>query len=678
MTPDPAVTDVQPDVLWSPPPGHESRLGDFLAHCRQIVDPAIHQYDDLLAWSIADIEAFWGVLSAYAGIRWHQRPSKVLASRTMPGTDWFRGGTLSYAEHALAAATDRPDDLAIVAISQTRPDENWTWSRLADEVRRIRSGLHLLGVGQGDVVAAYMPNLPETVAALLATASLGAVWVSCPPEFGAQSVLSRLGQVDPVVLLAVDGYRYGNKDVDLRGAVATIRAGLPTVRAVVHLPYLTGEPLADSIGWSSWDLSISDGMDHRPVPFAHPLYVLFSSGTTGLPKPIVHGTGGILLEHWKALALHHDLGPQTRFFWFTTTGWMMWNYLVSGLVVGASIVLFDGDPGFPDRGMLWRIAGEQKVSVFGTGAPYITASRKSDLHPMELGDLPGRMRQVGSTGSPLPAAGFRWVAEELPGVQLNSISGGTDVCTAFVGMNPLTPVWSGEISRPLLGCDVVALREDGSHAAIGEQGELVVRQPMPSMPLGLWGDADGRRLRAAYYDRFPGLWQQGDWVTFTERGSCIISGRSDATLNRGGVRFGTADLYAVLESLPDVVDSLAVHLEEGDMLLLFVVTVDGELDQVREGAIKRELRTRLSPRHVPDRIVAVPDVPRTLTGKKLEVPVKRILQGAEPEDVASTSALADPGSLLPFVELARRLASTEAQDANHDGEQKSPSAVRRT
>jgi len=672
------VTDVQPDVLWSPPPGRESRLGDFLAHCSRIVDPAIRRYDDLLAWSVADIEAFWGVLSAYAGIRWHHQPTEVLASRAMPGAQWFREGTLSYSEHALAAAADRPDDLAVVAISQTRPDEHWSWSRLADEVRRIRLGLQHLGVGQGDVVAAYMPNLPETVAALLATASLGAVWVSCPPEFGADSVLSRLGQVDPVVLLAVDGYRYGEKDVDRRDAVAAIRAGLPSVRAVVHLPYLTQEPMADTVGWSTWDLSASDGLDHQPVPFAHPLYVLFSSGTTGLPKPIVHGTGGILLEHWKALVLHHDLGPETRFFWFTTTGWMMWNYLVSGLVVGASIVLFDGDPGFPDRGTLWRIAAEQKVSVFGTGAPYITASRQSDLHPMELGDLPGLMRQVGSTGSPLSAAEFRWVAEELPGVQVNSISGGTDVCTAFVGMNPLTPVWSGEISRPLLGCDVAALREDGSQAAIGEQGELVVRQPMPSMPLGLWGDADGRRLREAYYDRFPGLWRQGDWVTFTERGSCIISGRSDATLNRGGVRFGTADLYAVLESLPDVVDSLAVHLEKGDVLLLFVVTADGELDQSRVDVIKRELRARLSPRHVPDSIVAVSAVPRTLTGKKLELPVKRILQGADPEDVASTSALADPGSLLPFVELARRFASREVHGANHNGEKESPSARGRT
>ena len=655
MTAETSEADVRPDVLWTQSLGSESRLAHFLTHCRQTVDPALHEYDDLLAWSIADLEGFWGVLSTYAGIRWHKPPSEVLRTRSMPGADWFHGGTLSYSEHALAAADARPDDVAIVAISQTRPAERWTWSRLADETRRIRAGLQQLGVRQGEVVAAYMPNLPETVAALLATASLGAVWVSCPPEFGADSVLTRLGQVDPVVLLAVDGYRYGNKDVDCRGVVASIRAELPSVRAVVHLPYLAEKPIVDAIRWREWVASDGEDLVHLPVAFSHPLYVLFSSGTTGLPKPIVHGTGGILLEHWKALALHHDLGAGNRFFWFTTTGWMMWNYLVSGLVVGAGIVLFDGDPGFPDPSVLWRVAAEQGVSVFGTGAPYLMASRKNGLRLLEVEGLRGRLRQVGSTGSPLPAAGFRWVSEELPDVQVNSISGGTDVCTAFVGMNPLTPVWCGEISRPLLGCDVVALREDGTEAAVGEQGELVVRQPMPSMPLGLWGDTDGARLRQAYFEQFPGLWRQGDWVTFTERGSCIISGRSDATLNRGGVRFGTADLYAVLESLPEVADSLAVHLEEGDSLVLFVVTVDGELDQTRQDAIRGELRRRLSPRHVPDRMVAVPAIPRTLTGKKLEVPVKRILQGADPDDVASTSALADAGSLLPFVDILRRL-----------------------
>jgi acetoacetyl-CoA synthetase len=630
-------------------------MSDFLAHCQESVDVHLHDYDDLLAWSLADVGRFWGVLSEYAGIRWHDQPTSVLLHPAMPHSKWFPGGTLSYSEHALAPAQHRPDEVAIVSVSQTRNNETWTWSRLAEEVSRVRSGLSGLGVRQGDVVAAYMPNLPETVAALLATASLGAVWVSCPPEFGSESVLSRLSQVMPTVLFAVDGYRYGDKAIDRRSEIGTIRAGLPSVHTVIHLPYLADSPLESSLSWS--DLaSHPEPLTHQPVSFDHPLYVLFSSGTTGLPKPITHRTGGILVEHWKTLALHHDLGPRSRFFWFTTTGWMMWNYLVSGLVVGATIVLFDGDPGFPQLGALWKLAADESVNVFGTGAPYLMASQKNELHPARMGDL-SVLRQVGSTGSPLPPSGFRWLAEELPGVQANSVSGGTDVCTAFVGMNPLVAVWEGEISRPLLGCDVVAYREDGVEAAVGEQGELVVRQPMPSMPLGLWGNSDDTRLRAAYFDRFPGQWHQGDWITFTERGSCIISGRSDATLNRAGVRFGTSDLYAVLESRPDIVDSLAIHLEEGDQLILFVVTADGELTDAVTSDIKRELRQRLSPRHVPDSIVAVPAVPRTLTGKKVEVPVKRILQGANPADVASLSALADPESLQPFVALAGRFTS---------------------
>jgi acetoacetyl-CoA synthetase len=646
---------VQPDILWSPQPGSNSRMSAFLAHCQKMVGAHLQDYDDLLAWSVADLDQFWGLLSQFAGIRWNDHPTSVLKHSAMPRSEWFPGGTLSYSEHALIGAENRPDEVAIVSVSQSREKEYWTWSHLADQVAGIRSGLSRLGVQQADVVAAYMPNIPETVAAFLAVASLGAVWVSCPPEFGFESVLSRLSQVMPSVLLAVDGYNYGNKAIDRRSEIATIRAGLPSVRTVIHLPYLNEAPLKQSLSWASLACD-PEPLMHESVSFDHPLYVLFSSGTTGLPKPITHRTGGILIEHWKALALHHDLGPHSRFFWFTTTGWMMWNYLVSGLVVGATIVLFDGDPSFPHLGALWTLAADESVTVFGTGAPYVMAAQKNGLHPARMGDL-SASQQVGSTGSPLPPAAFRWLAEELPGVQANSVSGGTDVCTAFVGMNPLVAVWEGEISRPLLGCDVAAYGEDGVEAPIGEQGELVVRQPMPSMPVGLWGDPDDQRLRAAYFNRFPGLWHQGDWITFTERASCIISGRSDATLNRGGVRFGTADLYAVLESRPDITDSLAVHLEDSDQLILFIVAADGELTEAVTSDIKRELRQRLSPRHVPDSILAVPTVPRTLTGKKLEVPVKRILQGANLGDVASGSALADPDSLQPFVELAGRFTS---------------------
>lgn len=653
MTPDPVGS---PEVVWEPDPDRAaaSRLGAFLRRCGEVSGTALGGYDDLLAWSTADLDRFWTVVAEEAGVRWHRRPSCAVLPGPMPGgVRWFPGGTLSYPEHALRTAGERPGEVAVVGVSQTRPDVTWTWADLAGEVRRVAAGLRRLGVGPGQRVAGYLPNVPEALAAFLATASLGATWVSCPPEFGPAAVLDRFGQVEPSVLLAVDGYRYGRKAVDRRAEVAAVRAGLPGVRAVVHLPYLSGEPLPDAVAWADLGGTHPEPLAFEPVGADHPLYVLFSSGTTGLPKPIVHGTAGVLVEHWKALALHHDLGPGSRFFWFTTTGWMMWNYLVSGLVVGASVLLFDGDPGYPDLGTLWRVAGDGGATVLGVGAPLLVASEKAGLHPARLADLSG-VAQVGATGAPLPAHAYRWVARELPGRQVNAISGGTDVCTAFVGMNPLTPVWAGEMSRPLLGCDVVALRPDGSEAAPGELGELVVRAPMPSMPVGLWGDADGSRLRAAYFDHFPGLWRQGDWVTVTERGSFVISGRSDATLNRGGVRLGTAELYAVVESLPEVADSLVVHLEARDELVLFLVLARPGLDHGLSDRVAAALRSRLSPRHVPDRIVEVPAVPRTLTGKKTEVPVKRILQGEPPEAVVAGGALADPDSLLPFVALARQ------------------------
>ncbi|MGH9090160.1 MAG: acetoacetate--CoA ligase [Acidimicrobiales bacterium] len=643
-----------PEVVWAPDPAlaAASRLGAFLRRCREVAGTCLDGYDDLLAWSLADLDRFWTVLAEEAGVRWHHRPACSMVPGPMPGgVRWFPGGTLSYGEHALRAAGERPDDVAVVGVSQTRPDVTWTWSELAGEVRRARSGLRRLGVGPGHRVAGYLPNVPEAVAALLATASLGATWVSCPPELGPGAVLDRFGQVEPTVLVAVDGYRYGRKAVDRRAEVAAVRAGLPGLRAVVHLPYLSGEPLPGSVAWDELGGTSPEPLAFEPVGAGHPLYVLFSSGTTGLPKPIVHGTAGVMLEHWKALALHHDLGPGDRFFWFTTTGWMMWNYLVSGLVTGSSIVLFDGDPGHPDLGTVWRVAGEAGATVLGVGAPLLVASEKAGLQPARLADL-SSVRQVGATGAPLPAHAYRWLARELPGRQVNAVSGGTDVCTAFVGMNPLVPVWAGEMSRPLLGCDVVALRPDGTEASPGEQGELVVRSPMPSMPVGLWGDHDGSRLRAAYFERFPGLWRQGDWVTFTERGSCVISGRSDATLNRGGVRLGTAELYAVVESMPEVADSLVVHLEAGDELVLFLVPARPGLDEAVRARVAATLRSRLSPRHVPDRIVEVPAVPRTLTGKKMEVPVKRILQGEPPEAVVAGGALANPDSLLPYVAMA--------------------------
>ena len=546
-----------------------------------------------------------------------------------------------------AALKTTGDGVAVVVRSQSRPGYELTWDELRDQVGRCRAGLIRLGVRRGERVAAYLPNGVEALVAFLAAASLGAIWASCPPEFGVRSVTDRFGQLDPVVLLVVRGYRYGDKVVDRTAEVEAIAGALPSVRAVVDVDTdwagLLGEP-----GELVFD----------QVPFDHPLYVLFSSGTTGLPKAIVHSHGGILLEHLKALALHHDLAPGDRFFWFSTTGWMMWNLLVSGLCVGSAIVLFDGDPGWPDLGALWRMAAEAGVTVFGVSAPFLLSCRRAGLDLGGCGDL-SLVRAVGSTGAPLPADGFVWVHQQLPHVWLTSASGGTDVCTAFVGGSPLVPVVAGEISCRYLGARVEAFDEDG-RSMVGEEGELVVTAPMPSMPTRLWGDRDGSLLQAAYFSRFPGVWCHGDWIRITGRGSCIITGRSDATLNRGGVRLGTSEFYAVVEELPQVADSVVVHLSDREggpgRLVLFVQLAEGaQLDDALRARLRGNLRSMLSPRHVPDDIYTVPAIPRTHSGKKLEVPVKRILGGAPVASVASEGSLANPGALEPFVEIGRRL-----------------------
>ncbi|MGH9094792.1 MAG: acetoacetate--CoA ligase, partial [Acidimicrobiales bacterium] len=499
---------------------------------------------------------------------------------------------------------------------------------------------------------------PEAVVALLAVASIGAVWTSAPPEFGVRAVVDRFGQVEPVVLIAVEGYQYGGRRIDRRDHLDQLRRDLPSLRHTVVVSYpertSTGP---DVVGWDDLLVEAAERLEHQPVPFSHPLYVLYSSGTTGKPKAIVHGHGGIICEHVKALALHHDLGPGDRFFWYSTTGWMMWNYLVSGLIVGAAIVLFDGDPASPDLLALWRLASAARVTFLGLSAPFIDACRRAGLRPTESLDL-APLRAVGSTGAPLTAAGARWVSTATrPDVQLSSISGGTDVCTAFVGGCPVVEVRAGEISCRYLGAHVQAWDEAG-RAVVGCRGELVVTQPMPSMPVALWGDADDSRLKEAYFEQHPGVWTHGDWITIHADGSCVITGRADATLNRGGVRLGTAEIYAVVDDLAAVDDSLVVHLEDdaggSGRLVLFVVVHEGaSLDDGLRAEISGALRRSLSPRHAPDEIVAVPAIPRTLSGKRLEVPVKRILQGAPVSDVASRDTLGDPEALDAFVALAR-------------------------
>lgn len=632
------------EVLWEP--GEErwdTAIGRFARR------HGYERYEDLHAWSVQDLAGFWGAVSRDLAIRWRAEPSEVLADPSMPGTRWFVGGELNYAEHALATAAERPDDIAVVARSQTRGPFELTWRELADQVSRCAAGLRRLGVGRGDRVAAYSPNIPETLIASLAAASLGAVWSTCAPEFGVRSVVDRFAQIEPVVLLAVDGYGYGEKVIDRRDEVQAIIAALPTVRHVVHIAYVGTGP----DGWAP----LLDGPDPGPpsfeaVPFDHPLWILYSSGTTGLPKAIVHGHGGTTLEHIKHLTLQQDVRPTDRFFWFSTTGWMMWNFLISGLLVGATIVVFDGDPAYGGLGCLWDLATETGTTVFGASAPFLMNCRKAGITPQR-----GKLRWVGSTGAPLPADGFRWV-QHVVGVPVSSISGGTDVCGAFVGTTPLVPVRAGEISCSLLGCAVEAFDPEGKPCPPGVTGELVLTAPMPSFPVGFWNDADGSKYRAAYFEYFPGIWRHGDWVTFRPDGACVITGRSDATLNRGGVRLGTSDFYAVVEGFAEITDSLVVHLEDtvgggvGELLLFVVVAPGAVFDDDLVARVRHAIRSELSPRHVPDRIEAVPVVPRTLSGKKLEVPVKRILTGTTADVAASKDSLADPTSLAPYEAIA--------------------------
>ncbi|SDN99266.1 acetoacetyl-CoA synthetase [Klenkia soli] len=643
-------------VLRTPPTDvlDRSRVGAFLRWLDEHRGVRLGTHAELHAWSVGDLEGFWSAVWEHFDVRAHHPYEQVLADRSMPGARWFTGATLNYAEHALRHDAD-PDRAVVLGRSQTRPDVDLTAGELADQVARARAALVQLGVRAGDRVAAYLPNVPEAVVAFLATASLGAVWAACASEFGPRSVVDRLAQVEPVVLLVAGGYRYGARDVPRTEQVAEVAAALPTVRHVVDIEYGDWRVPA-ALSWPGL-LAEQEGAtpDFAPVPFDHPLVVLFSSGTTGAPKAIVHGHGGVLVEHLKNHALSWDMGPGDRMLWFTTTAWMMWNSLVSSLLVGASIVVVDGNPTHPDLGWQWRLAEETRATVMGASPGFVMACRAAGL-TLDAGRL--AVRVVGSAGAPLPPEGSVWLLDQLgPDVLLVVGSGGTDVCSGIVQGNPLLPVLAGEISGRCLGVDAHAFDPDG-RPLVDELGELVITAPMPSMPVGFWGDEDGSRYRATYFDTYPGTWRHGDWVLFHADGSCSVAGRSDATLNRGGVRLGTAEFYRVVEELDGVEDSLVVHLEDpaggtGE-LILYVVTAPGRaLDEELRATITSALRSALSPRHVPDQVTVVPAVPRTLTGKKLELPVKRILQGAPADSVVSRDALADATALTPFLDLAR-------------------------
>ncbi len=646
-------------LLWSP--SEEFKEGSTLArYMRWLKDARGLAFDDyaaLWAWSATDLAAFWSSIWDYFRVRAHAPYTDALRDPTMPGARWFVGSRLNYAEHAFRHM--RPDAPALLFQSEVRPLTSVSWADLRDDVAACAAALKGLGVGQGDRVVAYMPNIPQTLVAFLACASIGAVWSSCSPDFGSPSVADRFAQIAPRVLLAVDGYTYNGKAHDRIDVVARLREALPTVETTVIVPYLSSEPdLSGLRGVLSWPalLAANRGTEltFTPVPFDHPLWVLYSSGTTGLPKAIVQGHGGILLEHLKAHALQMNVTAGDRVFWYTTTGWMMWNLLMGALLVGATVAMYDGGVGYPTLDALWAFAEEAELTTFGTSAGYITTCMNAGSRPGETHDL-SRLKKIGSTGSPLSPEGFAWVYDAVKSdVWLVSSSGGTDVCTAFVGGAPLLPVRAGDIPGRCLGVRAEAYDDEGRPV-----GELVIAAPMPSMPLYFWNDPDDRRYHESYFAMYPGVWRHGDWIKIASDGSCVIYGRSDSTINRLGVRMGTSDIYRVVEDIPEVVDSLVVDLEalgRASFMPLFVVLRAGtDLDDALKARIRARIRGDVSPRHVPDEIYAIAAVPRTLSGKKMEVPIRKLLLGTPVAQAASVDAMGNPESLEFFVHLSRTL-----------------------
>ncbi|MFB9452894.1 acetoacetate--CoA ligase [Streptomyces antimycoticus] len=660
-----AHSDHRPQPLWQPGADRiaRSRLTAFHAWAAErhgapapIEDDPAAGYAALHRWSVEELETFWQAVAEWFEVRFTTPYERVLADATMPGARWFPGATLNYAEHALRAAEDpaRADEPALLHVDETNDPRPVGWAELRGQVGAVAAELRRLGVRPGDRVSGYVPNIPQATVALLATAAVGAVWTSCAPDFGARSVLDRFQQVEPVVLFTIDGYRYGGKTHDRTASVAELRAELPSLRAVVHIPLLD-TPAPE--GALVWDDVVREPVEpvFEPLPFDHPLWVLYSSGTTGLPKAIVQSQGGILLEHLKQLGLHCDLGPGARFFWYTSTGWMMWNFLVSGLLVGATVVLYDGSPGYPDTAAQWRVAERTGTTLYGTSAAYVMACRKADVHPGRDFDL-SRIACVATTGSPLPPDGFRWIHDEVAeDMWIASVSGGTDVCSCFAGAVPTLPVYIGELQAPGLGTDLQAWDPQGE-PVVDEVGELIVARPMPSMPVRFWNDPDGSRYRDSYFEMFPGAWRHGDWITLTSRGTVVIHGRSDSTLNRQGVRMGSADIYEAVERLPEIRESLVIGVEQPDggyWMPLFVHLAPGAtLNEELLTRIKTTIRTQLSPRHVPDEIIEVPGVPHTLTGKRIEVPVKRLLQGTSLDKAVNPGSVDDVELLRYYERLA--------------------------
>lgn len=610
----------------------DARVTDFARFVEKRTGKALSDYHALWRWSVDDIEGFWETLWDYFDLGEHAQP--VLADAEMPGARWFPGTTLNYADQVVRnARTDRP---AIIHVSEDAPDRDLSWDELLGRTAAFADKLRAAGVQPGDRVVGYLPNIPEAVIAFLATASIGAVWSACGQDYSAKAALDRLGQLEPKVLVSADGYTFAGKYRDKREDVAAVVAGLPSLTASFSVSDLAdrSDPQLQTV----------------PVPFEHPLWILFSSGTTGLPKGIMHGHGGVVLEHLKAVALQSDMGRDDTFFWFTSPSWMMWNFQVAGLLVGATIVCYDGSPSAGSPDALWEIAARVHATVLGTSPGYVLGCMKADADPAGTHDL-SALRTVGITGSSLPPASSLWLRDHV-GVQIASISGGTDVVSAFIGGVRTVPVWPGELSAPFLGCALDAWDEAGQPVR-GEVGELVITKPLPSMPVGFWHDPDGTRYRSAYFEMFPGVWRHGDWITITDHHSVIVHGRSDSTLNRHGIRMGSADIYQAVESMPEVAEALVIGAEQPDggyWMPLFVVLADGlELtDQLHE-RICEKIRSEVSPRHVPDEIIVAPGIPHTRTGKKLEVPIKKLLQGGDAANVVERSAVDDPALLDWYV-----------------------------
>jgi acetoacetyl-CoA synthetase len=657
------VTDA-PQVLWTPTP-ESARATGVAAFARWVGerrgldfgDPP--DYDALWRWSVEHLEQFWADVAGWSGVLPGVPDDRVLTRREMPGAEWFAGTTLNYAERALSWDDQHP--ALLVCTEETLADGaepvEVSWSQLRAQVGAFAATLRRLGVQRGDRVAGYLPNIPEAVVAFLAAASIGAVWSSCAPDFGTRAVLDRFAQIEPVVLVAVDGYRFNGKEYDRRDVVDQLRESLPTVRTTIAVPRLhPGEVPDGALAWADAVAETAEPV-FEPLPFDHPLWIVYSSGTTGLPKGIVHGHGGVVLEQTKQAALHMDVGRGDRLLWYASTAWIMWNIATSALLSGVTVVVHDGAPAYPSVDSQFALAERTGLTYLGTSPGYLIACEKAGVRPGEEHDL-SALRSIGVTGSPLPAASFHWVYDAVKrDVFLGSLSGGTDVATGFIGSSTLLPVTAGELQRPMLGVAAAAWDEDG-RPVLGELGELVITEPMPSMPLHFWNDPDGTRYREAYFEPWPGVWRHGDWLEITDRGTCLITGRSDSTLNRGGVRMGTADIYAAVEAIPAVVDCVVLGVEQPDggyWMPLFVQLAPGEeLTDELVAEIKQAVRTTASPRHVPDEVIAVPGVPHTRTGKRLEVPLKRLFQGVDPAKAVNPGAVDDASLVDHYLELARR------------------------